>query len=147
MPSGARICLSSWNWGVKVPIDGFGWRGNCLPKCLRLKHICDREANCKPAAALISPVAPEYSTGTWPLPFLICRITCPLSREQSSPVPSHYEFNSGTTCLPENVLGTINTLPTLLGTLLCGVSDASDPLWARHLSKAEIRGDSTMLSV
>lgn len=101
VPSGARICLSfPWSWGAKVPIDGFRWRGNCLPKCLRLKHICDREANYEPADALISLVPSEYSTGTWPLLFLICRIMCPWSREQSSPVPSYYEFSSGTTCLP-----------------------------------------------
>lgn len=133
---------------MKVPIGGFRWRGNCLPKCFRLKHICDREANYKPADALISLAPPEDSAGTWPLLFLICRITCPLSREQSSPVPSYYDFNSGTT---ENVLGTINTLPTLLGILLCGVSDAADPLWAqviylRPSGPAKIRDESAMLS-
>lgn len=52
----------------------------------------------------------------------------------------------------ENVLGTINALPTLLGILLCGVSDAADPLWAQVIylrlsGLAEIREESAVLRV
>lgn len=55
---------------MKIPINSFKWRDNCLPKFLWLTHTGTRRlTNYKPADGLISLEPPEYRVASSVLGF------------------------------------------------------------------------------